>query len=288
MSSILTFVYLLIIVYYIAPEVKQAGSIDEINLCLKDHQVVFILNAGFNNEQSTVVSTFYEIAKSMHGHAFFVHLSIDNDNTDAVIEKAERGLNFKIAMTGEITKDSIVKFVQLHNRPYIATIDNNNFKTLGFTQKTLAIAAIDVNTPAGQEMLTKFKDIAVKSHADIENELILGIMDPIKYSGYLHMFRAKGPCVLIVNMISEEFYVVNNSELQTPGKLKTTLIAAAKNMLAMTHLDHHLQNLGTFRQIVNKFWDYYPWSAVLCVVTVVIALVSMSMSNPRNQKIKNS
>ena len=298
--------------------VRIASTREAFNEILQQCSIAMVLDVSkdLNGPDTLIEDIFTRVADTLKGTVCFIKFTgtdaLGDDVTSERIRKYEFGLNFSIPFRSSVTfqgnKDSLIteltEFVAFHNRNIVANISQKNFKQLGSMNKNMLLAVLDTSNVKGKELLS-VTNAATAIHTEIQDSLVIGILDAVKYAKYLKKYKAVAPCLLVVNMHTDSFYLYNNRDIFDNQQHLISTLREASTMLPhaddedestgqftastslpkrMNSLHKHIKKLGFLKRIQKKFSDYYPYSLLLCLAPVLFFAFSASMSNPRNKK----
>jgi hypothetical protein len=306
---------------------------------LADNGIAILLTMAPETQGDVLEGAFVRAAEKFRGSVRFLRWAgpMPADAAPATVQKLERGLSFGIPFEADLSAASpdeaakaLIDFVTFHNRPYITTITATNFKTLGTMGKNFLLAVLDIseaNTENGVARhateLAAVQKAAVSLHSELSNNLVLGVLDSVRYAKYLKKYSATAPSLLLVNMVADSFFLFSESDhgvfdnqellIQTLREANAMLPhiegeeAAAAEAGAgaaeqgqgqgqpeegaggrrMKSLHHHVRKVGMLARLSKKFMDYFPYSFILCLIPALLLVMSVFMtSNPRNSKKK--
>jgi hypothetical protein len=265
------------------------------------HDVVQFRLVAQGEDGGDLVDAFYKVADLVHPNASFIYVQDEAAAVPQVV-KMEHGRDFVIpfaldASTNRGVDEQLAEFVRMNNHQYIATIDNSNFRVLGSWGKHVAVAVLNIDSDDGhRKLLQTFDAVATELRESIHSDLVLGVLNAERYSGFVKHFKAPAPSLLVLNMPHETFHLFSAEEriFEDRNALARAIRDAASaddvhgSGLSMKKISLHLGGGGGSSRLERawrKLEQHYPWSVGLCLAPFALLLVSLwAVPDPRRRK----
>jgi hypothetical protein len=289
-----------------ADGITELQSVDELGKVFENYNVAILLRAPFSSSKAevTLIQQFAEVSLKFRASVPFVVIK-SADAKGVTIEKLEKTNNISIQMaipdhtitTKSKFTEQLSDWVTFHNRQFVSSIDSSNFKHIGMLGRNMIIAVLDSSHKNSVSEKAVFHQVAYDLSI-LSEKVVFATMDSTRYRNYLKKYNARAPCLLVINMVSESFYLFpeDGNLLENPSKLKEAILLASEattsggvsaDAIVLNSVHDHVLSKGFLNRIKNKFVTYYPWSLFFSAIPIILLLISLLFtSNPRNKKLK--
>ncbi|XP_033110984.1 protein disulfide-isomerase TMX3-like [Anneissia japonica] len=262
------------------PAVKKASSSSELQLAIKENDVLFVLTRA--EEQSGIHTKYTEIAEEFVLHGVFYEAAKKYLPTDVKVQDEATCIVFKdgnhfILQTddGVITKSDMRNFIVSERFQAFPKISRDTLYQYVATGKLLVLAILNKGTGNYRHPHTTFKEnvksIAVNERDDFHSDFQFGFMEGNQDISDITMSTIEVPGLVVLNTETQVYHIMNEVVPSSKDSIKYFLHSVTDGT-AKAYGGNSL-----FRMIYRVFYEFATtalaiWKAQPVIISLVIIL----------------